>query len=117
MGPWVLLKAFDTEAEARVVESFLASHDIKTQLLNTRSAYTQLAPGGMKTRALHMLISESELRRAKELLEEQERSAHLSLVEDGAPPPKMDWRVDKIVIVLLLLLVALVFLARYVVPN
>lgn len=116
MGPWVLLKAFETEAEARVVESFLASHDIKTQLLNTHSNYAQFAPGGRKTRGLHLLIGESELNRAKELLEQQERSAHLSLVEDG-PPPSVDWRADKIVIVLLVLLTAIILVARYAVPN
>ncbi len=116
MGPWVLLRRFESEAEARVVESFLGSHDVPVQLLGTFARYTVMIPGGKKSSGMQLLVPEGELKRAKELLDEQERSAHLTLVTEGTPPP-MDWRIDKILITLFALLAAVALALRYLFPN
>jgi hypothetical protein len=115
MGPWVLLKAFDSEAEARVVESYLSAHSIPVQLLGTFSRYTVMIPGGKKSSGMQLLVPEGERERAKELLHEQERAAHLSVVTD-APPPPVAWRLDKILLTLFALLAAIVLILRYVLP-
>src|SRR4051812_33618202 len=105
MVKWVLLKSFDSEAEARVVESFLRANDFEVELLDTRvvgSGAGRAGPTGMR-----LMVRSEDLERARNLITEARRSSHLEIVE-GTPPaversPFEKW------IVLLLLLVAAVF--------
>jgi hypothetical protein len=116
MGAWVLLRRFESEAEARVVESFLGSHDIPVQLLGTFARYTVMIPGGKKSSGMQLLVRESELKRAKELLDEQERVSRLSIVTE-AEPPRVNWSISRILAVLFALLIALILIARYALPH
>ena len=114
MSDWQLLTSFQSEAEARVVESFLLAHQVEAQLLDTHSKYTHIVP----TRALsgggglRLLVREHDLERARSLLEASERQSHLGLVTEegdmipGKPPP-IAGRKEKIVVTALLLLFVL----------
>lgn len=78
---WKVLKTYETEAEARVVESFLSAKGLDVQLLGTHSQYTA-APGSTSLQQLRLMVREEQLVSAREILHEHDRLAHLSIVND-----------------------------------
>jgi len=103
---WTVLRTFESEPEARVVEAFLQANEIHVQLLGTHSTYSIVAPGSRRTLGLRLMVREEQLAAAKQLLQEQEARAHLTVVTEGSPP-KIDKRYDKIIVALLLVVIAI----------
>lgn len=112
MANWVLLKAYDSEAEARVVESFLQAHEIPVQLLGTYARYTVMVPGRDRVSGMRLLVPEDQRARAEELLAEQARATHLDIVTEGEPPRLFSGR-DRIVAALLILFVIVVLAIKF----
>jgi hypothetical protein len=79
---WKVLKTFESEAEARVVESFLTAKGLDVQLLGTHSKYTVMAPSSMTLQGLRLMVRDEQVDAASQFLREQERSTHLSLVNE-----------------------------------
>ncbi len=109
---WKVLKTYDSEAEARVVESFLAAKGVDVQLLGTHSKYTVLAPGSSTMQGLRLMVRDEQLPMANEILSEQERGAHLSVVTDDQSG-KMPARRASVWISVMLAAAALAALARH----
>jgi|GEM_PF-5285509 len=106
---WTVLRSFESEPEARVVEAFLKAHHIDVQLLGTHSHPGAVAPGSMKTAALRMMVRQDQAENARQLLKETEARAHLSVVtETEGHPPKINNGLDKRMILLLLIAAAIV---------
>lgn len=110
---WTVLRSFQSEPEARVVETFLQSHDIDVQLLGTHLPSTMMAPGSVRSAGLRLMVRSEQLAAAEELLREQEARAHLSVVTPEGPPPKIETRWDKRIIAMFLVLVALLALLKW----
>jgi hypothetical protein len=106
---WTVLRSFESEPEARVVEAFLKANQIDVQLLGTHSHSGAVAPGSMKTASMRMMVRQDQAESAQNLLKEAESRAHLSVVtEEGGPPPKVDMRYDRVIVVLIVLVIAVV---------
>ena len=101
---WTVLRSFESEPEARVVEAFLKANQIDVQLLGTHSHSTAVAPGSMKTAAMRLMVRQDQVPSANQLLKEQESRAHLSTV-DG-PPVKAESRLTRALIALALVVLA-----------
>lgn len=82
---WKVLKTFESEAEARVVESFLSAKGVDVQLLGTHAKYTVVAPGSSPMQGLRLMVRDEQAAQAVEILREQEKGAHLSIVNDDHP--------------------------------
>ena len=69
-----------------------------------------VAPGSMKTASMRMMVRQDQAETAQNLLKEAESRAHLSVVteESGGPPPKVDMRYDRVIVILIILAVAVV---------
>ena len=105
---WTVLRTFESEPEARVVEAFLQANEVDVQLLGTHSHSSIVAPGSLKTSGMRLMVRDEQLPVAKQLLVEQEARAHLSVAPpEGAPPP-LEKRYDKIIIALILFVVAVI---------
>jgi hypothetical protein len=85
MDGWSHLKTFLSEGEARVVESFLLAQGIEVKLLDTHSKYTHISPGRGQFAGLRMIVRESDLDAARDLLAESERG-QFNLVDGEVPP-------------------------------
>jgi hypothetical protein len=115
---WVVLHNYDSQSEARVVESFLRAQGFEVQLLDTYSQTflpsMALGPGtGMR-----LLVRKQDEAKARESLMLAASSSHLNLVQDADPdsfvssPPKVGTRfAERAVILLLALLALLVYLS------
>lgn len=66
---WSLLKVFDSEAEARVVESFMKAKGFTVELLGVY-AYGETGRGTMAGNGLRLMVLENEFDRAKKALDE-----------------------------------------------
>lgn len=97
-----MLKTFESEAEARVVESFLSSKGVEVQLLGTHSKYTVMAPSSLNLQGLRLMVRDGQADMASQLLREQERGTHLSLVNEEPAAPMPGRRVSVWISVLLL---------------
>ncbi len=102
---WTVLRSFESEPEARVVEAFLKANQIDVQLLGTHAHSRAVAPGSMQTAAMRLMVRQDQVPSANQLLKEQESRAHLSAV-DG-PPVKAESRTNRVVIALALVVLAL----------
>lgn len=63
MDNWLLIKSFDTEAEARVVESRLRSEGLKVQLTGSHSIAAGPVPG-----LFQLFVQEPDLKKAIQIL-------------------------------------------------
>jgi hypothetical protein len=102
---WTVLRSFESEPEARVVEAFLKANQIDVQLLGTHSHSGAVAPGSMKTAAMRLMVRQDQVPSANQLLKEQESRAHLSVVE--GPPVKDESRPIRLVIALVFIVLTL----------
>lgn len=70
---WILLKTFDSEAEARVVESFLKANGLNPQLLGVHGNQMATHLFSQNSRSsLRLNLPASELQRGVELLKQVE---------------------------------------------
>lgn len=67
MDKWVLLETFNSEAEARVVESRLQAEGIETQLLGSQSRAAGLIP-----EMLRLMVQNADENRAQAILKSAE---------------------------------------------
>lgn len=107
---WTVLRSFESEPEARVVEAFLKAHQIDVQLLGTHSHSGAVAPGSMKTAAMRMMVRQDQAPAAQELLKEAESRAHLSVVTDSNPVKKQSSLFWLVIIGALIVVAALTYL-------
>lgn len=63
MENWVLLGKFNSEAEARVIQSLLASLDIECQLYGSHSR-----PAGLVPDMLRLMVRSEDLEKAREAM-------------------------------------------------
>lgn len=106
---WVVLKTFDTESEARVVESFLRAQGFEVQLLDTHSFGFVPLKGLVNKQGLRLIVRESQLTDAEEAMNNS-APTHLSIA--GEPPKVGATRGEKIVWMTLIGLLILVYLLR-----
>lgn len=108
---WTVLRSFESEPEARVVEAYLKAHHIDVQLLGTHTHAAAVAPGSLKTASLRMMVRQDQKAEAARLLVEAESRAHLSVVTEspapGASPPKSKYKFNRAVVTLILIALAL----------
>ncbi len=109
---WTVLRSFESEGEARVVEAFLKAHDIEVQLLGTHSHPGAVGPGSRHTAAMRLMVREGQAADARALLNEAEARAHLSVVTDPAPVPATR-RVDLKVVLFILIVAAILSLIAW----
>lgn len=106
---WTVLENFDSQSEARVVESFLKAQGLDVQLLDTFSQTflpaRALGPGS----GMRLLVHKQDEPRARQLLQEVQSSSRLHLVHDvqETPNPPFERSSNRRVIFFLLALVAL----------
>ncbi len=111
---WTVLRTFESEPEARVVEAFLKANEIDVQLLGVHSHPGPVAPGSLKTASLRMMVRDEQVSAAENLLKETESRAHLSLADEhSGSPPKIDWRMDRVIVILLIVVAALIGLISF----
>ena len=108
---WTVLRSFESEPEARVVEAFLKANQIDVQLLGTHAHSRAVAPGSMQTAAMRLMVRQDQVPSANQLLKEQESRAHLSAV-DG-PPVKANNRIARALIAIVLVVLALTSLVVF----
>ena len=104
---WVVVESFTSEAEARVVESFLRANGFAVQLLDTHAPYRiqptagLIADGGMR-----MLARAEDLAAIKQILVEGQKPTHLEVMGELQPVYKSryeKWILGLMLIVILLL--------------
>jgi hypothetical protein len=107
---WAVLKTFDSESEARVVESFLRAQGFEVQLLDTHSHGFAPVKGLLKRQGLRLIVRESRLAEAEGALNNT-TPTHLDIVT-GEPPKIGAGRAEKAIWVLLLLILILMYVLR-----
>lgn len=104
---WTVLRSFESEAEARVVEAFLRANDIEVQLLGTHSHPGAVAPGSRHSAAMRLMVRQDQAPEARSLLLDADARAHLSVVTDPAPPASVS-RINQILVIVVLITAAIV---------
>lgn len=108
MDMWRVLQTFDSEGEARVIESFLIAHGIDAHLLGTHDKSKHLAPGSLMGAGMRLMVRMEQVEAARKLLSEQARKTHLEVVgEEHVPHRPARFTIEKIfAIALLIVLIA-----------
>lgn len=83
---WEILDAFNSESEARVVESFLRAQGIDVQLLDTH--VNSIPAVRASVSGMRLMVRASDLERAREALAEAKRPSHLEIIGQEIPIEK-----------------------------
>jgi hypothetical protein len=103
---WAVLESYESEVEARVVESFLRAQGYEVELLDTFGRRMVAAVG--KSGGLRLMVRARDVEAVRAVLIESQRGTHLSVA--GEETPVLKSPLEKWLVVGLLLLAALVFI-------
>ncbi|MGE3681829.1 MAG: DUF2007 domain-containing protein [Bdellovibrionales bacterium] len=111
---WTLLAEFESQTEARVVESFLRAHGFDVRLLDTHmQGWLPVQLG--RSSGMRLLVPARDVQAAREALASAQRSTHLSLIpEAGESPPPVISGTERLIIALLIALAIVALLATHV---
>ena len=105
---WSVLRRFDSEGEARVVESFLKAKGFDVQLLGAHSHQTTAVRGFAAGVGMRLIVRENDVAAANQAMLEAENSGTPEF-NVGTPPPSLWARRDYIAFILLGLLSLVVY--------
>lgn len=89
---WKVLETYNSEAEARVVESFLTAQGFEVRLLDTYTMNRLLLPtGGPAAAGLRLMVRASDFAGARESLDANSRASHLEIVGTEQPVVRSPW--------------------------
>ncbi len=97
---WSVLRRFDSEGEARVVESFLKAKGFDVQLLGAHAHQTTAVRGFDAGVGMRLIIKETDAANANQAMLDAENSGTPEL-NTGSPPPSLLVRRDYIVMAML----------------
>ena len=109
---WTVLRKFDSEGEARVVESFLRAKGFEVQLLGAHSHQAVSAVRGFQAGAgMRLIVRETDATAATQAMKEAEAAGSPEF-NTGTPPPLTGQR-DYIIVTLILVLALIVALSYW----
>lgn len=109
---WTVLRKFDSEGEARVVESFLRAKGFEVQLLGAHSHQAVSAVRGFQAGAgMRLVVRETDATAAEQAMKDAEQAGSPEF-NAGKPPPIYGQR-DYAIIALLVALALIVALAYW----
>jgi hypothetical protein len=101
---WEVLSTYTSEVEARVVESFLLAQGLEVQLLDTHMNAYRPASRALGL-GMRLMVRARDVERAKNLLNETQRSTHLEVVGEESAPLRNPF--EKWIVILLILAAAI----------
>lgn len=101
---WSLLNHYDSQSEARVVESYLNANGIEARLLDTHTH--PYAPVKGLVKGMRLIVRTEQLEAAQTAL--REAGSHLSIV--GDTPPKIEKSLAERVLIVVIVVVGVILL-------